>query len=139
MTDNTEEDSTAPAEESKHVPAAPKGTRKAEPKPKDPSAPGAVVSPHSDTDPVRHAQAIYESKHSRKSLTVHHLQRRLTDLGYAEAAADRDGWYSAYTALAVTNWQKDKGYEETGLITRDQFAEVFDGDVNVEVILDTIG
>lgn len=103
-----------------------------------PTEPYAVVS-GGKTDEVRHSVAVYKNTKSRKSLTVHHLQRRLTELGYGEAGADLDGLYGDLTALAVTQWQKDNGHEETGAVSREEFAEIFDGDVNVTVLLDTMG
>jgi len=71
----------------------------------------------------------------RKSLTVKHLQRRLTLLGYGEANADRDGQYGALTARAVSQWQRDNGYD-VGVLTRAQFTEIFGDDPNVKVVLD---
>ena len=85
-------------------------------------------------DVVYADRCVYKNPATRKSLTVHHLQRRLGELGYAEAASDKDGWYGDLTVSAVKAWQKDKGRAVTGLIA-DAFelAALFEGDPNVEV------
>ena len=102
-----------------------------------PVAPYAVVGA-GPTDSVAYSAAKPPTKTgSRKSLTVHHLQRRLKELGYDVAYADRDGTYGTLTEEGVKAWQKDNGHEATGLLTREQFAAVFDGDVNVTVTIDT--
>lgn len=44
-----------------------------------------------DVDLVRLSMCVYKNKHARKSLSVHHLQRRLTELGHPSAASDNDG------------------------------------------------
>ncbi|UDL15832.1 hypothetical protein QEH42_gp126 [Microbacterium phage Pumpernickel] len=103
-----------------------------------PVAPYAVVG-SDPTDSVAYSAAKPPSRNgSRKSLTVHHLQRRLKELGHTDAYADRDGAYGTLTEASVKAWQEEQGYEATGLLTREQFAEVFDGDVNVTVVQDTI-
>jgi hypothetical protein len=110
-----------------------------EPKPKAKPKAEPVHVPHvigaGDTDEVFFKQCVYKNTYARKSLTVHHLQRRLTELGYADANADRDGWYGDLTKLAVEQWQKDNGHEPTGILKADTFAAVFAGDKNVTVVL----
>ena len=73
--------------------------------------------------------------YARKSLTVHHLQRRLAELGYGDAAADRDGWYGDLTKAAVESFQGDNKLEATGIIDADTFKRIFAGDPNVLVVL----
>lgn len=99
-----------------------------------PAAPNAVVGT-GDTDPVYLSRCIYNNTYARKSLTVHHLQRRLTELGYAVADADKDGWYGDLTKEAVAQAQKDLGIADTGIIDAGTFAAIFDGDHNVTVNL----
>ena len=99
-----------------------------------PAAPNAVVGT-GDTDPVYLSKCIYNNMYARKSLTVHHLQRRLTELGYTVADADKDGWYGDLTKEAVAQAQKDFGIEDTGIIDAGTFAAIFDGDHNVTVNL----
>jgi len=88
-----------------------------------------------ETDEVFFKQCVYKNTYARKSLTVHHLQRRLTELGYADANADRDGWYGDLTKSAVEQWQKDNGHEPTGILKADTFTAIFAGDKNVTVVL----
>lgn len=130
MSDTTSID-TAPLE------VADKPTPKAKPKaaaPKPRKALKDAVVGTGDTDPVIYARVAAETRgRTRKSLTVHHLQRRLAWLGYAEAASDLDGQYGALTARSVAAWQADNGHDSTGDLTFEQFAEVFEGDPNVSV------
>jgi peptidoglycan hydrolase-like protein with peptidoglycan-binding domain len=105
------------------------------PQPQPIAKPARHVVTNGDADPVRLSACVYENKNARKSLTVHHVQRRLTDLGYNDAVGDRDGWYGELTALAVKAFQKDKGLVSTGLMDEATFTKLFQGDTNVEVIL----
>ena len=68
-------------------------------------------------------------------LAILAAQRRLADLGYNDAVGDKDGWYGELTALAVKAFQKDKGLDSTGLMDEATFTKLFQGDTNVEVIL----
>lgn len=99
------------------------------------SAPGQVVGKGA-TDEVFTSR--FDPASRLKSLSVKHLQRRLADLGYPEASADLDGRYGALTVSSVSKWQEDNGYE-VGAITGEQAHELFDGDPNVTVVVDTIG
>lgn len=99
------------------------------------SSKGHVVS-KGETDEVLVSRLIFGAS-ARKSLSIHHLQRRLADLGYPEASADIDGHGGDLTARSVADWQKDNGYD-VGAITREQATALFDGDPNVTVVLDTM-
>ena len=107
-----------------------------EPKPAKPKASSrsAVVSGEAK-DEVFLANCVYKNVYARKSLTVHHLQRRLVELGYKEAYADKDGWLGDLTKLAITNFQKDKGLNATGQVDADTFKKIFEGDSNVNINL----
>lgn len=105
------------------------------PQPQPVAAPSRHVVTDGDADPVYLSACVYQNKYNKKSLTIHHVQRRLVDLGYNDAVGDRDGWYGELTALAVKAFQKDKGLEATGLMNEETFAKLFQGDTNVEVIL----
>ena len=100
-----------------------------------PAATNAVVSGEL-TDAVLLSKCIYKNSFARKSLTVHHVQRRLVELGYKVADADKDGWYGDMTKLAVSQFQADNGLEGDGLIDADTFQELFAGDHNVTVVID---
>lgn len=106
------------------------------PKPKPAPAPAAVathVVSGADKDEVHLKQCVYKNPYARKSLTIHHLQRRLAELGYDEAAADRDGWYGDLTKAAVAAYQKDNKLDGNGVMNAKTFEAVFAGDPNVRV------
>lgn len=90
-----------------------------------------------DTDTVA-TSALVTNPLARKSLSVHHLQRRLAEEGHHEAAADRDGFLGELTASATRSWQKSLGYEETGYLTIAQARQLFANDPNVNLFVDTI-
>lgn len=101
------------------------------------TTPYAVVS-GAAVDPIRYSKAVRTPKHGpRKSLTVLHIQRRLHELGHPE------GWsetiYGDLTASSVSSWQTARGDEPTGILTVEQFQALFEGDPNVDIILDTMG
>ena len=121
-------------------PVAPEPTPEPEPQPvvapaaKEKKKPNVVVS-GGNKDTVILANCVYKNAYARKSLTVHHVQRRLTELGYTDANADKDGWFGDLTKLATSKFQKDKGLSATGLMDADTFSKLFEGDSNVEVVL----
>lgn len=96
--------------------------------------PSAVVSGGS-VDQVLLKQCVYKNPAARKSLSVHHLQRRLNELGYTDAHADKDGWLGDLTKLAIEKFQKDKHLPVTGTVDADTLKKIFEGDRNVEVVL----
>jgi peptidoglycan hydrolase-like protein with peptidoglycan-binding domain len=105
------------------------------------SAPAPTATPYAvigsgDTDDVFLSKCIYKNVYARKSLTIHHLQRRLTELGYKHADSDKDGWYGDLTKEAVADFQTDSGIEGSGEMNAGTFAAIFDGDINVTVHLD---
>jgi len=95
----------------------------------------AVVS-GGETDPVLLSRCVYMSRVTRKSLSVHHLQRRLAELDYPSAASDPDGWYKDGTKTAVAAFQKDGSLEGDGLMNAATLEAIFDGDPNVTVVID---
>lgn len=103
------------------------------PRPEAPRA-SAVVSGGS-VDQVLLKQCVYKNPAARKSLSVHHLQRRLNELGYTDAHADKDGWLGDLTKLAIEKFQKDKHMPVTGTVDADTLKKIFEGDRNVEVVL----
>lgn len=110
-----------------------------EPKPKARVTNNAVathVVSGKDKDDVFVKNAVYKNPRARKSLTVHHIQRRLAELGYGDAAADRDGWYGDLTKLAVEGYQKDNRLTVTGLMDVKTMEALFAGDPNVRVVAD---
>ena len=97
-----------------------------------PSPLGAVVS-GAERDNVSLALCVVKNKFNRKSLSVHHVQRRLAELGYNDAASDKDGWYGDLTVLAVREFQGAEGLEATGLLDMATLEALFHDDANVTV------
>ena len=106
-----------------------------QPKVNKPKASSRHVVSSGEKDSVFLSNCVYKNKFARKSLTVHHVQRRLVELGYNEAYADRDGWLGDLTKLAITKFQVDKGLSATGNVDADTFTKLFEGDNNVEINL----
>lgn len=79
-------------------------------------------------DDVSLASCVYKNELSRKSLTVHHLQRRLNELGHSIALQDKDGWFGDYTLMAVNEFRSAKGLPESPKIDAETFLAIFDGD-----------
>ena len=92
----------------------------------------AVVSGN-DKDEVRLSAIIFENVKAKKSLSVHHLQRRLNEWGFASAYTDRDGWYGVPTRDAVHEFQEAQGLPvgELDMVT---LKAIFEGDTNVRVM-----
>jgi len=88
-----------------------------------------------DKDEVILAQCVYKNMYARKSLTVHHLQRRLAELGYGDASADLDGWYGDLTKESVRQYQGDNNLEATSVMNADTLKRIFNGDPNVMVVV----
>jgi hypothetical protein len=87
-------------------------------------------------DEVHLSKCVYENKYERKSLTIHHLQRRLEELGYKDVVGDRDGWLGELTMLSVNQFQKDKGLDVTDKsVDEVTFISIFAGDPNVNPIV----
>lgn len=86
-----------------------------------------------DTDDVYLDKCVYKNTYSRKSLTIHHVQRRLVELGYRDAGSDKDGWYGDLTQSALAAFQRDRSLEGDGCMNADTFVALFDGDQNVTV------
>lgn len=102
-----------------------------------PSAPNAAVS-GAAVDPIRYSAAVPTPKNGpRRSMTVYHIARRLYEHGHTEAWSETI--YGNLTRASVSNWQRERGDEATGILTRKQFLDLFKGDNNVNATIDTIG
>jgi hypothetical protein len=117
--------------------SAPEPEPEPAPKPKapKPAAEATHVVGDGDFDQVFLKQCVYKNMYARKSLTVHHLQRRLGELGYGDATADRDGWYGDLTMESVKAFQGDNKLEANGIMDATTFERIFAGDPNVKVVL----
>jgi hypothetical protein len=110
------------------VPVDLDAVRAAAPKPAGP----AVVG-NDAVDTVSVAAVVYKNLYARKSLSVHHVQRRLAELGFVESYRDRDGYYADHTRVAVSRFQTDRGLTVTGLLDRRTAEVLFEGDPNVRL------
>jgi hypothetical protein len=108
------------------------------PAPVEPPAPMPVANAAvtGDVDEVLLSKCVYENKFERKSLTIHHLQRRLEELGYKDVVGDRDGWLGELTMMSVNAFQQDRGMGVTDKsVDTDTFLAIFAGDPNVNPIV----
>lgn len=100
-----------------------------------PTPAGPAVVSNKEVDDVHLDKIIYKNLYARKSLSVHHLQRRLFELGYSEAHDDKDGYYGDKTKSAVLRFQLENKLEVNGMVDAKTLTLLFAGDPNVNVIL----
>lgn len=100
-----------------------------------PTPAGPAVVSNKDVDDVVLANIIYKNLYARKSLSVHHLQRRLSELGYVDAVKDKDGYYGDHTKSAVAKFQTENKLEGEGMVNARTLLILFTGDPNVNVVL----
>ena len=117
---------TAPVEEA----PAPNSVQRRKP------ARDAVTVSGMPKDDVLLSKCVFKNVYARKSLTIHHVQRRLEELGYREAGSDKDGWYGDKTKLAVAEFQKDNKLGDSGVIDAATLEAIFADDPYVNVIID---
>jgi peptidoglycan hydrolase-like protein with peptidoglycan-binding domain len=99
------------------------------PKPATPS----VVS-GKEVDDVSLSALVYKNQLSKKSLSVHHLQRRLNELGYTTAFLDKDGWLGDGTKIAIEQFRKDRDLLGTDLIDAETLQALFSEDIGINLI-----
>lgn len=102
------------------------------PRKKAPKSPHAVVG-NGKTDTV--SLSIILDPRQRKSLSIHHLQRRLGELGYQEAVSARDGRLDKLTRNAINKWQADNGREVGADLTMQDLQDIFENDSNVTLAI----
>lgn len=98
-----------------------------------PEPAGAFVVGNGVVDEVSASKIIYKNQLARKSLSVHHLQRRLNELGYVEAYKDRDGYFGDKTRVAVAKFQEANNLHPNGEISKELLDLLFTNDPNVAV------
>lgn len=98
------------------------------------SGAGVVVS-GTGTDDVRLDMCVYKNPATRKSLSVHHLQRRLLACGFHEAGTDKDGWFADSTKLAVEQYQAANNRAVTGVVDADMLLALFADEPFINVIV----
>lgn len=99
-----------------------------------PEPAGPAVVSNGVTDEVLLSACVYKNGLNRKSLSVHHLQRRLAELGFNEAKFDKDGYFGDLTKAAINRFQVSKGLPAGGDLTVETFLAIFEGDPNVTVL-----
>jgi peptidoglycan hydrolase-like protein with peptidoglycan-binding domain len=87
-----------------------------------------------EVDDVSLSALVYKNQLNKKSLSVHHLQRRLNELGYTTAFLDKDGWLGDGTKIAIEDFRKSKNLPDAGLIDAETLRVLFDGDIGVNLI-----
>ena len=92
-----------------------------------------VISANAEVDVVKVSAIKFKNLNARRSISVYHTQRRLKELGYAEAGADREGLYAEGTKVAMGKFQADKELAGEGMPDLETLQKLFDGDVNVRV------
>lgn len=114
------------------APAASTAPVQTKPLRRTPSPGGQAVS-GAGVDEVHACQCIVKNVHSKKSLSIHHVQRRLGELGFIEAIGDKDGWYGDGTISAVRLYQEANGLEGDGIVNAATLEHLFADDPNVAV------
>lgn len=98
-----------------------------------PEPAGPAVVGNGERDEVKLSAIVFKNELARKSLSVHHLQRRLVELGYADAHKDRDGYFGDNTRRAVARFQEQNDMQPDGHVSLPLLELVFRGDPNVDV------
>ena len=98
-----------------------------------PSTTYAVVS-NDAVDTVVASKIVIHNKLQKKSLSVHHLQRRLREWGFNEAYLDRDGYCGDHTVSSIAAFQKSLGLPATGTPDFDTLCRLFEGDTNIRLV-----
>lgn len=96
-------------------------------KPTAPKSPRAAVS-RTGVDDVK----VSVGRDSGKSLSVHHIQRRLAERGYGEVYRDRDGFYQEHTQTALEAFAGDMGMDVAN--RREVLEALFENDSNVNLV-----
>jgi hypothetical protein len=92
-----------------------------------------VISANAEVDTVKVSAIKFKNVHARRSISVYHTQRRLKELGYAEAGTDREGFYAEGTKAAMEKFQADNKLAVEGMPDLKTLEKLFKGDVNVKV------
>lgn len=98
-----------------------------------PKPAGEAVVGNGLVDTVKLSAIVYKNLQAKKSLSVHHLQRRLNELNYVEAYQDRDGWFGDKTKTALARFQADNKVGADGVPDLKTLKKLFAGDPNVEI------
>jgi hypothetical protein len=99
-----------------------------------PTPAGPAVVSNSEKDTVTASSIIFQNNLSRKSLSVHHLQRRLGELGYADALRDKDGYFGVLTRRALMLFQQQNNLDPDGVASLVTLKKLFTDDPNVDLL-----
>lgn len=100
-----------------------------------PEPAGPAVVGNGEVDDVKLEKIVFKNMYARKSLSVHHMQRRLAELGYDEALRDKDGFYGDLTKKALARFQEANKLEGNGMVDASTLTLLFTGDPNVNLVL----
>lgn len=100
-----------------------------------PAPAGPAVVSNNVVDDVVLSSIVFKNIYARKSLSVHHMQRRLAELGYDIALHDKDGFYGDRTREALATFQVDKQILGDGNVDAATLTALFEGDPNVRLVL----
>ena len=101
--------------------------------PSVPATTHAVVS-NDAVDTVHVSKVVVHNKAQKKSLSVHHLQRRLNEWGFTSAYLDKDGYCGDHTISAISAFQTHVGLPVTGAPDFTTLERIFEGDTNVKLL-----
>jgi peptidoglycan hydrolase-like protein with peptidoglycan-binding domain len=87
-----------------------------------------------EVDNVSLSALVYKNQLNKKSLSVHHLQRRLNELGYTTAFLDKDGWLGDGTKIAIEQFRKDRDLLGTDLINKATLEALFAEDKGIVIV-----
>ena len=87
-----------------------------------------------EVDDVSLSALVYKNHLNKKSLSVHHLQRRLNELGYTTAFLDKDGWLGDGTKIAIEQFRKDRDLLGTDLINKATLEALFAEDKGIVIV-----
>lgn len=87
-----------------------------------------------EVDDVSLSALVYKNQLNKKSLSVHHLQRRLNELGYTTAFLDKDGWLGDGTKIAIEQFRKDRELIGTELIDKATLEALFAEDKGIVIV-----
>jgi hypothetical protein len=94
---------------------------------------GPFVIGNAEVDTVKVSAIKFKNLAARRSISVYHTQRRLKELGYAEAGSDREGFYAEGTLAAMKKFQKDSKIDGEGMPDLKTLKKLFKDDPNVKV------
>jgi hypothetical protein len=87
-------------------------------------------------DSVHLSKCVFKSTTHKRSLTVHHLQRRLMEWGYMDAYLDKDGYFGDLTLKSVNEFRNAHGIVSDVAMDAETLTRIFEGDTNVSVVID---